>query len=146
MALVKKGDLFYPYASGLALLIDCLHVNVAMNNITATDNTADNGGNMAIRLNFTATNTGIGSVVLRDSLIGQGKGHRGGGLRVWSIPRSSKSNNLINKNVTVLKVINTIFIDNHANSAGGALYISHYESDSNVIIIHKISFHQLHIF
>lgn len=64
-----KKEFSYPIASGLALLIDCPNVTVHMSNITARNNTADNGGNLAVRLNF----TGIGSVVLRDSMIQQGK-------------------------------------------------------------------------
>ena len=133
----EKKNCSYPIATGLALLIDCLHVDAHMVNITVTNNTADNGGNLAIRLNFTA-DSGIGSVVLRDSTICQGKGHRGGGLRVWSIPRQPISNNPPNAS-TILRVLNTCFIENHADSAGGALYISHYEHDGNVIV-HGLEF------
>ena len=143
----KKKTTFYPYASGLALFIYCPSVSVYITNSTAINNTAENGGNIAIKLNFTAYGKAIGSVVMRDCYIGQGIGHRGGGLRIWSIaqPLESKESNYYKNTtnvitVTTLEVINTCFIGNHANAAGGALYISNYEHDKINLFTHKLIF------
>ena len=128
---VKKSGAFFPYATGLTLLIDCPFVHADIDNITTMNNTADNGGNLAIRLNFTSYQPGIGSVLLQRSFIKNGKGHRGGGLRVWSriYGSDSVSCSKVLQNYTTLRVVNTTFIGNHAYSAGGALYISHYEEE-----------------
>ena len=139
---VYKTDRFYPYASGLTLLIDCPFVHVTISNITAMHNVADNGGNLAIRLNFTSYQPGIGSILLQNSNIVGGVGHRGGGLRVWSRiygARDISCRNL-SQNYVTLHVVNTNFTDNHAKSAGGALYISHYEEERIDCVLRRIEF------
>ena len=139
---VYKTGLFYPYASGLTLLIDCPFVHATISNITTVNNVADNGGNLAIRLNFTAYQPGIGSVLIQNSRVVGGVGHRGGGLRVWSrihgAGEVSCSN--LSQSYSTLRVVNTTFTGNHANSAGGALYISHYEEEHIDCVMRMIEF------
>ena len=128
---VYKTGLFYPYASGITLLIDCPFVRATISNITAMHNVADNGGNLAVRLNFTAYQPGIGSVLIKNSHILGGMGHRGGGLRVWSRIHGAGdiSCSNVSQEYVTLRVVNTTFIGNYAHSAGGALYINHYEEE-----------------
>ena len=139
---VYKTGLFYPYASGITLLIDCPFVHAIISNITAVHNVADNGGNLAVRLNFTSYQPGIGSVLIRNSRIIGGMGHRGGGLRVWS--RIHGANDIscgnLSHNYTTLRVVNTTFLGNYAHSAGGALYISHYEEQQIDCVMRTIEF------
>ncbi len=139
---VYKTGRFYPYASGITLLIDCPFVHATISNITALHNIADNGGNLAIRLNFTAYQPGIGSVLVKNSRIIGGEGHRGGGLRVWSRIYGADDvfcSNL-SQNYTTLRVVNTTFLGNYAHSAGGALYISHYEEQHIDCVMRTIEF------
>lgn len=139
---VYKTGLFYPYASGITLLIDCPFIHATISNITAMHNAADNGGNLAIRLNFTAYQPGIGSVLIRNSRIIGGMGHRGGGLRVWSRIHGAGdiSCSNLSHNYTTLQVVNTTFLGNYAHSAGGALYISHYEEQHIDCVMRTIEF------
>ena len=139
---IYKTGRFYPYASGITLLIDCPFVHATISNITAMHNAADNGGNLAVRLNFTAFQPGIGSVLIQNSRIIGGMGHRGGGLRVWSRIHGADdvSCGNLSQNYTTLWVINTSFIGNHAHSAGGALYISHYEEQHIDCVMRTIKF------
>lgn len=140
---VKKAQSSYPYASGLNLLINCPNVSVYMDNITALNNSGEDGGNVAVRLKYASTKKDVGRVVLNNSFIMKGRGHRGGGLRVWSmflpVPLINGSISLPT-NRTVLKVLNTHFDGNHAKTAGGALYISHYERDHAFTVTHKLLF------
>ena len=139
---VFKTEAFYPYASGLTLLIDCPFVHAVIDNITAMHNVADDGGNLAIRVNFAAYQPGIGSVLLQNSQILHGLGHRGGGLRVWSSIHGAKNISCsdLRKDYVTLRVINTDFVGNHANSAGGAFYISHYEEEHIDCFVRTIRF------
>lgn len=139
---VYKTSNFYPYASGLTLLIDCPFVHATISNITAMHNVADSGGNLAIRLNFTAYQPGIGSILVQNSRILNGVGHRGGGLRVWSRIHGAHdiSCSNLSQNYTTLRVVNTSFTGNYAHSAGGALYISHYEEQHVDCVMRKIEF------
>ena len=139
---IYKTGSFYPYASGLTLLIDCPFVDAFITNITAVHNVAENGGNLAIRLNFTSYQPGIGSVLLQNSNIVGGEGHRGGGLRVWSrtVGAGKVSCSELSQKYVTLRVVNTTFIGNHANSAGGALYVSHYEEKHIDCVMRAIRF------
>ena len=137
----KSGD-FYPSASGLTLLISCPFVNAVLTNIVAVNNSADDGGNLAIELGFSAQTSGNFSVLLQDSRIINGMGHRGGGLRVWS--KIPSAENVTSKRLAhsykTLRVVNTKFIGNHARLAGGALYISHYEQECIDCVLRTIEF------
>ena len=139
---VYKTGLFYPYASGITLLIDCPFVHATISNITAMHNVADNGGNLAVRLNFPAYQPGIGSVLVQNSRIVGGMGHRGGGLRVWSRIHGADdiSCSNLSQNYVTLRVVNTSFAGNYAHSAGGALYISHYEEQRIDCVMRMIEF------
>ena len=139
---IFKTERFYPYASGLTLLIDCPYVDVVIDNITTMNNVADNGGNLAIRLNFTTHRPGIGSVLLKNSHVFNGRGHRGGGLRVWSriYGAGNVSCSDLSTLYVMLRVVNTTFMGNHAYSAGGALYISHYEEEHIDCVTRTIKF------
>ena len=139
---ITKTGAFYPYASGLTLLVDCPYVHAVIDNITSVYNVADNGGNLAIRLNFAIHRHGIGSVLLKNSLIMKGKGHRGGGLRVWSriyVPKGVACSKPF-QNYTTLLVKDTTFVGNHGYSAGGALYISHYEQEHTDCFVRTLKF------
>lgn len=139
---IFKTENFYPYATGLTLLIDCPYVHAIIDNIITKHNIAANGGNLAIRLNFTAYQEGIGSVVLKNSKVFNGKGHRGGGLRVWSriYGAENVSCSDLKQLYFTLLVVNTTFVGNHAYSAGGALYISHYEVEHTDCVTRTIVF------
>ena len=85
----KKYHLYYPSATGLTLLIYCPAIKATINNITVVGNQADNGGNLAIKFtDFTSNyhyDDEVPSVIVNNSRITGGTGHRGGGLRVWSV-------------------------------------------------------------
>ena len=110
-------------------------------------NQADNGGNLAIKFtDFTSNyhyDDEVSSVKVNNSRITGGTGHRGGGLRVWSVivsaTKEQMSYNRIVVEHCILWISNTQFIENHANSSGGALYISHYETEQIDYITRQIS-------
>ena len=133
---IKRHHSFYETATGLSVLINCPLITVSINNIKAVGNQADNGGNLAI--NFTDFNNNyrysdeVPIVTITNSVIAAGTGHRGGGLRVWSyIVPKPKGNTMCNQTHPphcILNISNTQFVGNHAYSAGGALYISYYQT------------------
>ena len=146
----KKYHLYYPSATGLTLLIYCPAISVSINNITMVGNHADNGGNLAI--NFTDFTSNyhydgeVPSVVVNNSRIVAGTGHRGGGLRVWSVIVAAIKGEISYHQMVsgqsehyILQILNTQFVENHAHSGGGALYVSHYETDHVDYITRQIS-------
>ena len=122
---------YYPPATGIAIFIHCPMILVDICNVTVLGNHADNGGNVAINI----SNSVNDQVLIRDSTIALGKGHRGGGLRVWSateaLPPCSSSTKNTHK---ILSVSNTHFYGNYAEAGGGAVYISHYEMKKQCVI------------
>lgn len=127
-------NLFYPDATGLTVRVGCPRITVNITNITATHNRADNGGNVAISLNFSRDSHS--AVYLSDSLISHGFSHRGGGLRVWSLmPNTSSEYPELQAAVNSsrfpisLRLTNVYFVNNTAAAAGGGLYLSHFETD-----------------
>ena len=141
---VKEHHLYYPSATGLTLLIDCPAISVSINNITVKGNQAGNGGNLAINFTDFTSNYQYGpevsGVVINNSRIAGGTGHRGGGLRVWSeVAAAGASYNRTVSEHCILQISNTQFLENHAQYGGGALYISHYETDQVDYIIRNIS-------
>ena len=140
---LNKYGYYYPTATGLTLLISCPFIHVNITNITAYNNLADDGGNVAISLDFKNYRENIGSVSLRNSLIQAGTGHRGGGLRVWSYARlksGSTTCSNISRTYTTLHVENVSFVGNQARVGGGALYISHYEQEHVDCVLRQILF------
>ena len=102
----------YPSATGLTLQISCPAITVNINNITVSGNQADNGGNLAINFTyFTGSyyNGSVPSVVINNSRIVDGIGHRGGGLRVWSIIASANKEDGRITNSCILHISNTQF-------------------------------------
>jgi len=144
---VKKHHLYYPSATGLTLLIDCPAISVSINNITVKGNQAGNGGNLAINFTDFTSNYHYGpevsGVVINNSRIAGGIGHRGGGLRVWSVIVSAIKEEVSYIRTVgdhcILQISNTQFVENHAHSEGGALYISHYETVQTDYITRQIS-------
>ena len=140
----KKYHYDYPSATGFTLLIFCPAITVNINNITVSGNQADNGGNLAIKFKyFTGSyyNGSVPSVVINNSRIVDGIGHRGGGLRVWSIIASANTEGPeINDSCEhcILRISNTQFVGNYAKAGGGALYISHYQTKHIDCITRKI--------
>ena len=140
----KKYRYYYPSATGLTLQISCPAITVNINNITVSGNQADNGGNLAIKFKyFTGSyyNRSVPSVVINNSRIVDGIGHRGGGLRVWSIIASANTEGPeINDSCEhcILRISNTQFVGNYAKAGGGALYISHYQTKHIDCITRKI--------
>ena len=122
-------------APGLTLLINCPSILVCINNITVAGNEGENGGNFAINLTDFARNDHYGdkvsSVIINNSKIAAGTGHRGGGLSIWlytvSKPKEKISCNQTDAHL-ILQISNTQFVGNHAHDEGGALYISYYET------------------
>ena len=124
--------IYYPSATGLTLLISCPAITVNINNITVSGNQAENGGNLAIKFTyFTGTyyDGTVPSIVINNSRITCGAAHRGGGLRVWSV-EALASKVKVNDSCQhcILYISNTQFVSNRAQAAGGALYISHYQT------------------
>ena len=145
----KDDHLYYLSATGLTLLIQCPAITVSINNITVVANQAENGGNLAIDFtDFTSNYHHYGpevpSVVINNSRITDGTGHRGAGIRVWSVivaaikDEISYSQRLSNR--CILQISNTQFVDNHAYSifGGGALYVIHYETEQTDYITRQI--------
>ena len=130
----KKYHYYYPSATGLTLQISCPAITVNINNITVSGNQADNGGNLAIKFTYVSGsyyNRSVPSVLIDNSRIAGGIGHRGGGLRVWSIisPANTEGPEMNNcYEHCILRISNTQFVGNHAIAGGGALYISHYQT------------------
>ena len=127
-----KYSSYYPPATGIALFIRCPLIHVDILNVTVLGNRAENGGNIAVNI----TNSGNTQVSIRDSTIGLGMGHRGGGLRVWSVIGASSTESMR----TILEVSNTRFHGNYAAAGGGALYISHYETNQQGCATNRIVF------
>ena len=123
---------YYPSATGLTLLISCPAITVNINNITVSGNQAENGGNLAIKFMYFIGSYYDGrlpSIVINNSRIACGMAHRGGGLRVWSMSaRASKTKVNGSCKHYILHISNTQFVSNYAQAAGGALYISHYQT------------------
>lgn len=117
---IAKYSSYYPAATGISMFITCPQIIVELLNVTVLGNRADNGGNVAINI----TNSRGTQVSIADSTIGLGMGHRGGGLRVWSVIGDTSTESTH----TILNVSNTRFYSNYAEAGGGALYISHYET------------------
>ena len=119
-------------ASGLVILIYHPSIHVQIDNITATHNRGYNGGNVAISMTGFLENTS--TIDIKNSCIGFGSGHRGGGLRFW-YSRSHYGEHSFSPIVAssskrphaIVNIFNTHFYNNYANSTGGAIYISHYE-------------------
>ena len=135
---------YYPSATGLTLLISCPAITVNINNITVSGNKAENGGNLAIKFTyFTGSyyDGRVPSIVINNSRIACGAAHRGGGLRVWSIVAlASKVKVNDSCQHCILYISNTQFVSNHAQAAGGALYISHYQTKHIDSTTRQISF------
>ena len=110
---------------------------MSINNITMVGNSADYGGNLAINFTDFTSNYHYGaevpSVVVNNNRIIAGTGHSGGGLRVWSVIVTGTEEKISYKQMVggrcILQVSNTQFVENHAYSGGGALFISHYQTE-----------------
>ena len=145
----KESHLYHTSATGLTLLIQCPAITVSINNITMVGNQAENGGgNLAINFtdftsNYPYYGPEVPNVVINNSRITNGTGNRGGGLRVWSkILSTFKEEILRNQALSercILLISNTQFVGNFAHSGGGALYISHYETNQTDYITRQIS-------
>jgi len=127
---------FHEIATGITLLMNCPMITVRINNITAVGNKADNGGNIGINFTDISSNYHYSdkapSVIINNSRIASGTGLRGGGLRVWLyiVPNTREETvcNQTNETYCILHISNTQFFGNHAYSAGGALYMSYYQT------------------
>ena len=123
-------------ASGLQILIDCSKIHVRLNNVMVNGNRGINGGNLGLSL--TEFGTDDSTVTISNCNISNGWATKGGGIRVWSqvVPNDSV------KNVSVLTISSSNFYNNIANtSAGGAVYITHYDANNYLSIRSK----QIHI-
>ena len=140
----KKYHYYYSSATGLTLLISCPAIIVNINNITVSGNQADNGGNLAINFIYfpgSYYDRSVPSVFINNSRIAGSVGHKGGGLRVWSrtLPVTEREIKCEPYKHSILHISNTQFVGNHAKG-GGALYISHYQTDHIYCITRKIFF------
>ena len=134
----------YSSATGLTLQISCPAITVNINNITVSGNQADDGGNVAIDFKYSPGsyyNSSMPIVVINNSRIAGSAGHKGGGLRVWSrtVPVTERKIECEPHNHSILQISNTQFVRNHANS-GGALFISHYQTDHIYCITRQVFF------
>ena len=140
----KKYHYKYSSATGLTLLISCPAITVNINNITVSGNQADDGGNLAISFTYVPGSyydRSVPSVFINNSRIAGSVGHKGGGLRVWSRTVSVTEREIKCEPYkhSIVHISNTQFVGNHAKG-GGALYISHYQTDHIYCMTRKIFF------
>ena len=143
----KDTHIYYNSATGLTLLICCPAISVSINNIEVRGNLANKGGNLAINFTDFISNhrydREVPSVIVNNSRIIAGTGNRGGGLRFWStimatIKEEISHYQMVGQHHTILQILNTRFVENHAHSGGGALCISHYETNQTDLITRHI--------
>lgn len=135
-----SNNLFYPNATGLSVHVGCHRITVNITNITAVHNQGHDGGNVATSLNF--TQGAHSAVYFSDSVVAHGISYRGGGLKVWSLTpniTTAYPNDATELNPSLL-LSNITFYNNTAESSGGALYLSHYETRCSNCSIRNIRF------
>ena len=129
-------------ATGLEILVDCPYIRLHIHNITARNNTASKGGNLAVAL--VDRHSGTANVTISHSSIEQGQAERGGGLTVWSQIHLASNNTTScgaeHNDRVILKITDTNFTDNYASADGGALYLGHYEKGDVDCIVRMIMF------
>ena len=119
-------------ASGLTVFIGvkCSHVAISIDNITASDNEALDGGNIALLYKSdNITNSGV----LSNSWITNGYGRGGGGgVNIWTDSADSGAPgkqecdpNGIMKIHNVFRLTNVTFVNNTGNISGGAINVGH---------------------
>ena len=123
---------------GIEIVMDCPQVYATMNNVNAVNNT---GGNIVLSLTKFDGHTPTSSKVhIMDSIINGGRTNKGGGIIVWS--RHSQvmkcAHDTIDTYSALLTVSNTGFSFNSAKEHGGAVYMSHYQSDGYLCQVEKV--------
>ena len=134
-------------AAGLTFVIECTNVRVTLNNVTFKGNEAFDGGNLAIIYHNTTHNF-VYPVIVNNSHIEHGIGYLGGGMFVTFFEEpefTTTSCSVLGNTHTIMHVFNTNFLENHAKSVGGALYLRQQESpnalcNTRVITIENCSF------
>ena len=128
-------------ANGLEVIVGCPSVYVVIENTTISNNTARNGGNLA--LSVTDMGTPINETIIKVSNghIDRGRAKKGGGMRFWSRTEQQNASKCTDTNIhRVLDVYNTTFHSNFASSTGGAVYMIHYQSGGFDCIVKKVIF------
>lgn len=129
-------------ANGLELIIRCPEVYVLLTNVTIENNGGIKGGNLALSLTDFSTLNNNSTISIRNSCINRGRSKKeGGGMRAW-IRAIESSDSLCGKNNihNIIEVYNTNFTSNIADSAGGAIHISHYQKGGYSCTVRNIKF------
>ena len=122
-------------AAGLSITLQCLNLNVRIDNVTMKDNAGKHGGNLALVFHNTSS-TPNNVVSIQNSVFETGSGDKGGGLYVELIEGSKSEETLClhssNKSKhQLLSVKNTVFRRNSAVYAGGAVYLIKKQSKAS---------------
>ena len=139
--------------AGLTVFIgkNCSNVAVTINNITASDNEAYDGGNMAL---LYKSRDITNSVHLSNSRIENGYAHHGGGaIHIWTTNINSGTPNAQwcdprNKMRVhnVFNLTNMTFVNNTAKVYGGAVDLTHSELQQIICYIRVVTFQICHFF
>ena len=129
-------------ANGLEFIVRCPNVYVLLNNVTIGNNRGKKGGNLALSLTDFSNSNNESIISINNSRIYGGRSEKeGGGMRVWiraieSIDSLCEKNNIHN----IIDVYNTNFVSNIADSAGGAIHVSHYQKGEYSCTVRNIKF------
>ena len=112
------GYSYFPWATGVAVIIKCPNVTFSISHVRMINNHADLGGNIAI-MSFTYPGQ---AVTIENSHIMGGSAYSGGGLKIYLqlLLHGTGRPNIWVKNVH--------FTDNKGLDGGGALYLTAYQT------------------
>ena len=117
-------------AGGLNVYINSsIPARITIFNVTAQSNTGTNG-NLALYLVDYATDNGS-SVVIKRSHILDGRGLKGGGIRLWSHTSHKAGISFTLGTHSILSVMDSVFHNNFVKQTGGALYIAFYNNGTS---------------
>ena len=133
----------HPLAAGLSITLQCVNVNVRIENVTMRNNSGGNGGSLGLMFHNTSS-TLNNTVTIRNSILESSRAIVGAALYAEFVEGSESEETLCLHTLSksehqLLYVENTTFTNNSAKYAGGAVYLKQKQSKASCSI-GKITF------